>query len=149
MDNFRIIVLLFINYNLILSDIYLITDTMIISNLHLTITLTFYAIRGIFHHYRHIKMKMLTKVKKIYFLNNIIRWIYQLYEFILGKIIIHSPLENYTNIIVRGKWNLQAIKRAGFTSKKLDDNMLSELSWSYNNYFNQNELIINAKVAFY
>jgi hypothetical protein len=27
--------------------------------------------------------------------------------------------------------------------------MLSELSWSYNNYFNQNVLIINAKVAFY
>ena len=68
---------------------------------------------------------------------------------LVNKITIQSPLENYTNITVHGKWNLQTIKKSGFFSNKLDDNMISDLSWSYHNYFNKNILIIDFKISFY
>ena len=51
--------------------------------------------------------------------------------------------------MVHGKWNLQAIKKSGFSGNKLNDNMISDLSWSYYNYFNKDILIINFKVTFY
>lgn len=68
---------------------------------------------------------------------------------ILDQITIHSSLDNYTNIVVRGIWNSQTIRKSGFVSKNLDRKMMSDLSWSYHNYFNRNILIINSKVTFY
>lgn len=68
---------------------------------------------------------------------------------ILDPIIIHSPLNNYTNITVRGKWSSQDIKKSSFNGKKLDDSMKSNLSWCYKFYFKKNPLIINTKVTFY
>jgi hypothetical protein len=68
---------------------------------------------------------------------------------LVNKITIRSPLENYTNITVHGKWNLQTIKKSGFSGNKLDDNMISDLSWSYHNYFDKNILIIDFKISFY
>ena len=62
--------------------------------------------------------------------------------------IIHSPLEHYTNITVHGKWSLPEIKKAGF-DKDLSDNMKSDLYWSYNFYFKKSALIINTKITFY
>ncbi|PKY57533.1 hypothetical protein RhiirA4_478668 [Rhizophagus irregularis] len=63
--------------------------------------------------------------------------------------IIHSPLDNYINIIVRGKWDLKAIKKSGFSGNNLDKTIMSDLSWAYYNYFDQDTLIINYKVTFY
>ncbi|CAB4477168.1 unnamed protein product [Rhizophagus irregularis] len=39
------------------------------------------------------------------------------------QVTIHSPLKNYINITVSGKWSLQEIRKAGFNGKDLDDNM--------------------------
>uniref|UniRef100_U9UCI9 Uncharacterized protein n=1 Tax=Rhizophagus irregularis (strain DAOM 181602 / DAOM 197198 / MUCL 43194) TaxID=747089 RepID=U9UCI9_RHIID len=48
------------------------------------------------------------------------------------QVTIHSPLKNYINITVSGKWSLQEIRKAGFNGKDLDDNMKSDLYWAYN-----------------
>ncbi|CAB4440300.1 unnamed protein product [Rhizophagus irregularis] len=65
------------------------------------------------------------------------------------QVTIHSPLKNYINITVSGKWSLQEIRKAGFNGKDLDDNMKSDLYWAYSFYFKNDALIINTKVIFY
>ncbi|PKC55934.1 hypothetical protein RhiirA1_474784 [Rhizophagus irregularis] len=44
------------------------------------------------------------------------------------QVTIHSPLKNYINITVSGKWSLQEIRKAGFNGKDLDDNMKNDNS---------------------
>lgn len=89
------------------------------------------------------------KIINIY--NLLVKWFYYLilYMYYLDQVTIHSPLKNYINITVSGKWSLQEIRKAGFNGKDLDDNMKSDLYWAYSFYFKNDALIINTKVIFY
>ena len=49
--------------------------------------------------------------------------------------VLTSPSSNYTNIKVRDKWNKRKIQQNGFSGKRLDDDMVLDISWAYNNYF--------------
>ena len=60
-----------------------------------------------------------------------------------------SPLPNYTNIKVRGKWNRQQIRKSGFLGKKLDENMVTDISWAYYNYFGQQAAVAYYDIKFY
>jgi hypothetical protein len=58
-------------------------------------------------------------------------------------------LPNYINIKVRGRWNKQKIQQKGFSGRKLDENMISDLSWTYNNYFGLQAAIAHYNIDFY
>ncbi|CAB5180450.1 hypothetical protein RhiirA1_482445 [Rhizophagus irregularis] len=60
-----------------------------------------------------------------------------------------SPSSNYINIKVRGKWNKQKIQENGFSGRKLDENMVSDISWTYDNYFGQQEAVAHYNINFY
>ncbi|CAG8735682.1 8531_t:CDS:2 [Rhizophagus irregularis] len=60
-----------------------------------------------------------------------------------------SPSSNYINIKVRSKWNKQKIQENGFSGRKLDENMVSDISWTYDNYFGQQAAVAHYNINFY
>jgi len=78
-------------------------------------------------------------VYKIYYSINILD-----YEDVLT-----SPSSNYTNIKVQSKWNKRKIQQNGFSGKRLDDDMVLDISWAYNNYFRKQAAIIYNRIEFY
>lgn len=63
--------------------------------------------------------------------------------------ILTSFLPNYFNIKVRGKWDKRKIQQKGFIGRKLDENMVSDLSWAYRNYFGSQAAIAHYNIDFY